>query len=414
MNWTKRKTSAWIAASLGAVAAAAIIVEAFFTPRLQHVQFEGEGLVLHTIITDTGNRSRSNYFKVIVRDFEWRIIIQEHLGFTEASYDGNELINIHRGKNQSNEQIGKGGVAGMNSEQAEIQYFPVPNFGLDRGMLSVWFAYASQCYLDNAHPGYLSPLNGYNPILLSMGYEQEAQLTRQPAPPGLPERAVIFDDGRFTGFSGVARPSPFNQGFTNTVFQTLAFTNLAGMDIPLHSTIFHFAPKLGGASTNAIYCWYHEDIYLTNLSSTISITHFRPESTNGVFSVEDHRFNGQRSIFRPVVQFMAKKLNPALTERLFGNDAHDIPTVFYATTNSVWPTTRQVRQMPDFKVYAAEAPRLAPLPGQTNANVYYHPLNFPHSLRTRPYPNTYLLVCSITVFTLACSFLLRLGVRQSK
>jgi len=418
-----RKTAALMAAAaVGAAAAAAIVVEVFFTPGRPHVQFEGEGFLLRKNFASDGivALSWTNYFKVIVRDFEWRIVTQranQKPDFTEAGFDGNELITVTHFENYMKQQIQRGGVVGMNSAGANVQYSPIPNMLGENSMLPVWFAYASQCYLDNSHPGYLPPFSDADLAgddLPLTGREQRAQLTRRTAPPGLPERAVLFNDGLFPGALGIPRASPHNQEFTNVIFEALGFTNLAGVDIPTRCTLRHYMAETGAKNTNDISCDYESYIYLTNLSSTISVTRFRPEFPNGVVHVRDRRFNGPRSFLRLIVKLMETKVNPAIMERLFGDEARYVPNLYYFTTQSNWLTTREVRQLPEYKTAAAQAPRLAALPAQTNVNVYYHPLNFPHSLRTRPYPNTFLLIGSFTVFALACSFLLRLGIRKSK
>jgi RNA polymerase sigma factor (sigma-70 family) len=439
MAWAKAQTAAWIAAAaLGATATATIAVEAVAAPARPHVQFEGEGFLLHRNLDQEGTvgLTWTNYFKVTVRDGEWRIVTQranQQPDFSEAGYDGSELIRVIHYDNFQREQIRQGGVVGItvgaNTAGADVQYSPIPYLYGNDGMVPVWFAYASQCYLDKARPGYLSPLfepgdsSAPDVALVRMGYEQKAQLTRRAAPPGLPERAVFSNDGGGRKIRGLAAgAAPVNQTFTNCIFQALAFTNLAGTDIPAHFTISYFREKTGGASASEIYCYYEWDVHLTNLSSNISLTRFKPESPQGIDSVQDYRF--------------------------CGDDLY-IPMIWYYLTNADWLTPLQARNLPDYQKEAAQGPRhaasqaksdglldsegkradrqarsvadgLANIFGSTEAkradrqfHASFHPLNYPHSLQKQRYPTSILLAFLLAGAALLCALLLRTAARRA-
>jgi hypothetical protein len=412
MAWAKAQTAAWIAAAtLGATAAASVAVEAVATPARPRVQFEGEGFLLRTNFVF--GESWTNYFKVIVRDGEWRIVTQrpnQKSDFTEAGYDGSELVRITHFENFQNDYLRQSGVAGRTgfgySTVADVQFSPIPYLMVNDGMLPVWFAYASQPYLDTARPGWLSPIvepgdsGAPDEALVRMGYEQKAQLTRRAAPPGVPERAVFFNDGSVRNMRGLAaRRAPFNQGFTNAIFQALAFTNLAGMEIPTHFTVSNFLPKADGTNANDVLCIYEWDVHLTNLLSTISVTRFKPESPKGVDFIQDYRFSA-------------------------GNLY--IPMVRYYLTNSDWPATRQVKLLPAYQEEAARGPRQAASQAQSDGlldsdgnrvdrqhHASFHPLNFPHSLQKQRYPNTILLAFPFAGAALLGALLLRMAVHRA-
>ena len=118
-------------------------------PARQHVQFEGEGFLVRTNFLPDGSATTTwtNYFKVTVRDGEWRIVTQrenEKPDFTETSYDGNEMIQIIHYENFQENEIRKGGVpgktAGLNGASADVYYCPVPYSTFGGGALEVWFA----------------------------------------------------------------------------------------------------------------------------------------------------------------------------------------------------------------------------------------------------------------------------------
>jgi RNA polymerase sigma factor (sigma-70 family) len=424
MAWAKAKTAALIAAvTLGATATATIAVEAVATPARSHVQFEGEGFLLGTNLMMDGGPAQTNwtdYFKVTVRDGEWRIVTQSPFqkpDFTETGYDGKELIKVTHFENFVKEQIRKGLIPaspvgtnltvaqvqlGINSAGAEVQYFPIPYF--PDACRYIWFAYASQPYLDKARRGYLSPISlecGASEALVRMGYEQKAQLTRHAAFPRLPERTVFFGDGWILANIWPLDRDRFSERFTNSIFQALAFTNLEGIEIPTHFTISEDALSTAffthaATNTNAVVLTIQRDFYLTNLSSKISVSRFKPEFPNGIATVWDYRLSGEN----PYIHGVNYKIS------------------------SGWLSVDQVKQLREYKDSIAQARHSESetlrddglldsegkrLDSQHKASV--HPLNFPHSLQRHNYPNPILVAALLAGVILIGAFLLRLAVR---
>ncbi|MEO5802982.1 MAG: hypothetical protein ABIR24_05595 [Verrucomicrobiota bacterium] len=101
-----------------------------------------------------------------------------------------------------------------------------------------WLAYASACYFEHATNNKLKPIWMLDdPYLVDEQFTVKAKWSNSPQAPHLPKQIVYFSDGIYRHLTDGKRGSysasaPFNQGYTNALYETLSVTNLSGLEIP--------------------------------------------------------------------------------------------------------------------------------------------------------------------------------------
>jgi hypothetical protein len=122
-----------------------------------------------------------------------------------------------------------------------------------------WLAYASGAYFRSRTNHMTEPV-----ILHNVGgvdydntsdFLQQTEWSLNDAFPFSPRRVVYLSDGliRVRGKTLGARPPPYDAGYTNAVFEVVAFTNAAGVSIPLVATLTVYSPGDGQLEVNHEY-----------------------------------------------------------------------------------------------------------------------------------------------------------------
>ena len=151
----------------------------------------------------------------------------------------------------------------------------VPHFPFAHQAGAIWLAYASGRYFDAAASSRVQPaatllvLFGRNVQPNSFALQQ-AFWSRRPERPGALASAAYLDDG-IAGLRGgvpVKWPAPLDVGFTNAVFQALAYTNVGGLSLPTRATLSTFTPQLGAPGPRVVPRFTYE-IVATNLTTRL-------------------------------------------------------------------------------------------------------------------------------------------------
>ncbi len=178
----------------------------------------------------------------------------------------------------------------------------------------VWLALASGCYLGAEKPGLLSPawleVNRTESSLL--GDRFRAQIARLPGEPRLPQSINCWANGFGYGRDGrdkIALPPPLDKGYLCLKYRANATTNLAGLQIPVASTISFLRPRLRARDMTDI----EEDIHVE-------------------LSVEEASSPSTRSAWRPVLgaRTRIKDFRFVTAKGLSGS-------LFYETSAGPWP-----------------------------------------------------------------------------
>src|SRR5262249_45195228 len=118
-------------------------------------------------------------------------------------------------------------------------------------------------------------------------------------------------------------PAPYDTGFTNSIFEASAFTNLDGVEVPTRFALTTFRPKPGGTRAEELVPVSQVEGHLTNVTRSVSDLSFKPELPTGLVNFEDNRFIRRVPFFG---------------------------TVSYLSTGG-WLTTNQVMQLPEYDNY---------------------------------------------------------------
>jgi hypothetical protein len=307
-------------------------------------QFEAEGVARARDMGLDGATilcSNTTRFKISVNDCQWVMVSKGGLDSCarKTAYNGVELMTIESIERPENINKLTQSTNWTNlGDAASISYKPFPRIDSDPALSAIWLGLASHCFLNaRPHHGSLQPISYYALPLrgaefwLNEGYEQKIDLEIFKLPPYLPKMLVFFDDGFFRLTPPVERDPPFNHGFTNTVFRVLAFTNLSGLEIPTRFTLCTYQPGTNARNSKDIAAMWQCDVFVTNLSSELSVSNFTPElRTDTRVEVSDMRLT---------------------------KDGAD--SVGY-TSDSGWLTPEQVKALPAFRDAKAVSAELRP------------------------------------------------------
>ncbi|MBI3416610.1 MAG: hypothetical protein HY043_15060 [Verrucomicrobia bacterium] len=159
----------------------------------------------------------------------------------------------------------------------------------------IWVAYASGCYYAKAFDGLVKP------VWIILDPTTEYSNTRFPSLinqensfPRLPQKIVYFSDG-----VGRYAPSddrsyefqlspPYQNGYTNAIYQVLTTTNVGGMFFPLRATLTMFCQANNAVNSNDLFACNIYDIRTKKVIPSTSVTDFRPFLPIGTL-VTDHR-----------------------------------------------------------------------------------------------------------------------------
>jgi hypothetical protein len=210
-------------------------------------------------------------FSVAVAGCKWIIRIWDSTGtstngilYSQAGFDGTNIYRVTAfevstaesavassaaAKRYTNEVDGRLLTIRNNAAAVVIPgNFPVPS-RMDPFIIPVWLAYASGCSFEESRNGLLRPVYALDRSLDVSTYRVKADWRTLGAQTGVPAWVAYFNDGRTVtrpdGQVGAADP-PYDQGFTNAVYEALTLTNLGGLGIPLSFRLTTFSAKPGG------------------------------------------------------------------------------------------------------------------------------------------------------------------------
>lgn len=194
----------------------------------------------------------------------------------------------------------------INREIGVLEPFPNALGRTQPVAVTLWWAYASHCYLgtnglDRVRPLFLPEAE--ENFLYYTGHTVAAKIERSPQAPFAPLRTAFLDDGlhRFwekpqfaevgLPFQTQKRRKPFDRGFTNVLFTVSAVQVVGGYHVPQECTLDEYKPlpsKLLNGSAGLAHTRRIE-IMATDCSPQPFATSFSP-AIGGRITFDDHRF----------------------------------------------------------------------------------------------------------------------------
>ncbi len=208
--------------------------------------YQVDGHILRGYTTPNGSQgTASNWFQVKVDRCSTTItagpINDPVIEFFQHCFDGKNSSLLVKYVAQSPLKVANEATLMLNSG-------PVPEYGY--GMISeVWLAYASACF-------YQRLANGHSPPVFDMGggFRESHQMVKsdwrltKTAPPLLDYMRDFADGFRYSEEDGKLLkqqlPSPFNRGYTNSIYSVILWTNHAGLTLPLQWRVVQYRPNL--------------------------------------------------------------------------------------------------------------------------------------------------------------------------
>jgi hypothetical protein len=221
--------------------------------------------------------------------------------YEEASFDGTNVYYLCNFKEKLERQRRAGdkfkapNVAVGRAYQGELFHH---RMALEVG--PIWLTYASGCYFRSRTNDQVEPAMLFDGSGITYGPPKHPKLSARWAltdsSPSFPVRVAYFSSGEIQSPNGrVARPRPYNAGFTNAIYQVEAFTNMGGLMIPCRSSLKVFKMRADATANTDLALFVEYRVDLTNIVRSIDITSFQPEIP-GVTLLEDARF-GQLNYF---------------------------------------------------------------------------------------------------------------------
>ncbi|MFT4588286.1 MAG: hypothetical protein ACI9VS_002241 [Candidatus Binatia bacterium] len=197
------------------------------------------------------------------------------------------------------------GGRSRNQSVALVEPGPVPHI-LQQSVNSVlWLAFASETYIAGAGE-WLEPLFRYEAFgsdsqeIYNLGLTMKCDVRRATADSGLIERIVYWSDSKVRGWRQaegfwlgppevIAMNPPYDQGFTNAIYQVLDTTSVGDQLIPASFEYTAFVPPKGGSSADELLAHNHFTGNVTNAVSKLRVASFLP-AINGVAMARENRF----------------------------------------------------------------------------------------------------------------------------
>lgn len=193
-------------------------------------------------IRSTGTAGKNE----IVRDVSTEYVSDGVTSYRITTFDiDQETIEKNRRNNESQRIF---------SSSVDVYLGDYPPNGL--ALVSpVWLALASNSMIDNSNEGEILPLVMLGPYWPTIGGEKlEATWVKSDIMPFLPDQVVTYANEKSfdiinkgeTFFKNKPFPEQYKQGFTNTIYKVLAWTNVGSMKMPLHFQLVSFYPQHDG------------------------------------------------------------------------------------------------------------------------------------------------------------------------
>lgn len=239
-------------------------------------------------------------FTIAVDSPKWFIHGESQNGYDyqEASYDGENLYYLANFASDIEKQRAGGKRMADNIGTCWAFKGEILHTELAHKFTPIWLAYASGAYFQSRSNALVEPAITYG--VSSWEYEysdrfkQRGVWTLQSDWPHLPSEVIYFEDGmrRVRGYPQLARPcqAPYDNGYTNAIYQVLRFTNVNGLVLPALARLDTYVPMDKGTSSNDLKHISTYEISLHSVRSTGFTASFKPAMA-GVFSVSDLRFS---------------------------------------------------------------------------------------------------------------------------
>jgi hypothetical protein len=264
------------------------------------VEFEVQG-----VMQITPHRTKANSttcrMRLFCRDCQWAITQTWEVGTNrvvrQMSDDGKNIYIIEHIEallpNAETEAI-------PNSWVAQIHRSGFPCWVLETEAITLFYAYASTCYLDTIKSDLIDPIKVQPSDLLYGNRRVKAWVARNHDSPRLPNLIGFFD---------------YSSKLTNTVLRAESFTNIAGFQLPNRCLLRRYDPRNG---KKLIDYEFHAD-ELNGRCSMQSFTLNLPKNTY----VSDYRFSHGEAY---------------------------VPAIVHPSASGGWPTEDQSKKKKSFAV----------------------------------------------------------------
>lgn len=227
-------------------------------------------------------KQQKQWFHICVRGCQWQVRVVpedagpgfEFLDYLESGFDGHDLRTL---------VSLKANAPGKDRWGGNVTHEPVPLLAIEPHVPVIWLALASTCYLDRAGTSSLVAVYSASVARAPVA----VKVMRKDEPPRLPEKIFFLSDG-YDRRVGQPRkwPPPYDKGFTNAIYEATAFTNIAGLNLPLHFTVRVLRPGPRGLETDIE---YYGDV--DNIRPTCALKEFGPIMPSGASAqISDFRF----------------------------------------------------------------------------------------------------------------------------
>lgn len=217
--------------------------------------------------------TQTNQFSLVVSNDCWRMRVTASAtagaAYNEAAFDGTTLYFMQG----TGLEVEKGYIF---DNQHVIYDITAHEMG------PVWLMFGSAKFWSQATNTFVQPATILGLFEIQEFYKKpftlRAHWSLQEDYPQLPVYVAYVDDGMVkTGPESQPYPRkpPFDKGFTNTVFQVLSFTNIAGVKLPLTGQLDTFRPEPRGLRPELLHYTQYR-ISLKRWSSTPEPVSFRP------------------------------------------------------------------------------------------------------------------------------------------
>jgi len=180
---------------------------------------------------------------------------------------------------------------GKCSTAASIEPFEVSRDEIS-GINYLWYAFASSCYFRQQTNEFLEPIWTLDDAELKrQHFKERAEWSLHKNPPFLPHKVAYYSDGllrhRTGGVASTNRaPAPYDHGFTHFTYETLASTNVGGIEVPQEFRFIRYSfPK----TTKLAPIWVVTG-KIDHVSPGTSVSVFRPPFS-GTITIVDKRYS---------------------------------------------------------------------------------------------------------------------------
>jgi hypothetical protein len=223
---------------------------------------------IHASDIGKGDMNDTYDFDLMVIGCLWKIRVARTGGpfdYLEAGTDGTNVFTLLNMETEVARQNSEGEQTGANIAIGTILPGNIPLEADSFAIPVLWLAYASGCYFETNRTSQIPtifPTGLKNPYTFSAMWA--ATWSLQASSPSLPVDLVCYHDGSVDWWENptlgpwtkaptrAELPPPYSIGYTNFVYQTLAVTNLDGLDVPLQFRIIRFVPNSEGGSNGAL------------------------------------------------------------------------------------------------------------------------------------------------------------------